>query len=153
MAGLKYVRMSHSEQRIYDLEDRLIAFAVLICRIADELPSTRVGIHVAGQLIRCGTSPAANYAEARAAESRKDFIHKMRLCLKELRETLVWLRFLRRFEIGMADELDPAVQESNELIAIFVKSIATAKRNARSRSWADKPHFDIRNSKFEIRNS
>ncbi len=119
---------------IYDLEERLISFAVLICSIAEVAPSGRVGSHGASPLIRCGTSPAANYAEARAAESRKDFIHKMRLCLKELRETLVWLRFLKRFEIGMADEVDPAIQESNELIAIFVKSIATAKRNARSRS-------------------
>ncbi len=126
--------MADDERRVYDLEERLISFGVSICRIAGALPSTRVGNHVAVQLIRCGTSPAANYAEARAAESRKDFIHKTRLCLKELRETLVWLRFLKRFEIGMADEVDPAIQESNELIAIFVKSIATAKRNARSRS-------------------
>ena len=126
--------MANDERRVYDLEERLISFGVSICRNTGALPSTRVGNRVAVQLIRCSTSPAANHAEARAAESRNDFIHKMRLCLKELRETLVWLRFLKRFEIGVADEVDPAIQESNELIAIFVKSIATAKRNARSRS-------------------
>ncbi len=77
--------------RTFDLQDRLIDFAVEIIRIADSLPITKVGNHIAGQLIRCGTSPAPNYGEAQSAESRSDFIHKMKVCLKELCEIRVWL--------------------------------------------------------------
>jgi four helix bundle protein len=71
-----------SAGRVYDLEDRLIEFAVLVCKIAETFPSSRVGKHVAGQLMRCGTAPAPNYGEAQSGESRKDFIHKMKVCLK-----------------------------------------------------------------------
>ena len=113
----------------YDLEDRLIEFAVLVCKIAERLPATRVGNHVGGQLIRCGTSPAPNYGEAQGAESRKDFIHKMRVCLKELRETRVWLKFIKKMELDKSNELEFALRESNELISIFVSSIETAKKN------------------------
>ena len=77
--------------KIYDLEERLIDFAIQIIRMAETLPKTRAGNHISGQIIRCGTSPAPNYGEAQSAESRADFIHKMRICLKELRETRVWL--------------------------------------------------------------
>jgi four helix bundle protein len=77
--------------RRQDLEDRLIEFAVSVCTIARQLPRDELGSHVARQLIRSSTSPAANYAEAQGAESKRDFVHKMRICLKELRETLVWL--------------------------------------------------------------
>ena len=73
----------------FDLEDRLIDFAVRIIQIAESLPNTKVGNHIAGQLIRCGTSPAPNYGEAQDAESRSDFLHKMKASLKELRETKV----------------------------------------------------------------
>ena len=79
------------DKRIFDLEDRLIDFAVRIIRTAESLPKTKVGNHIAGQLIRCGTSPAPNYGEAQSAGSRSDFIHKMKICLKELRETRIWL--------------------------------------------------------------
>lgn len=113
----------------YDLEDRLIEFAVLVCKIAERLPATRVGNHIGGQLIRCGTSPAPNYGEAQGAESRKDFIHKMRVCLKELRETRVWLKFIKKMGLDKSDELEFALRESNELISIFVSSIETAKKN------------------------
>ncbi len=119
-----------SAERVYDLEDRLLAFAVAVCGIVEELPSTRVGNHVAGQLTRCGISPAANYGEAQGAESRKDFIHKMRVCLKELRETLVWLKFTQLLAIGEPAAVEDGIRESNELIAIFGMSIVTAKRNA-----------------------
>ena len=84
------------ESRIFDLEDRLIDFAVRIIRLAESLPKTKVGNHVSGQLIRCGTSPAPNYGEAQSAESRADFIHKMKVSLKELRETRVWLLIIVR---------------------------------------------------------
>jgi four helix bundle protein len=118
-------------QKNYDLEDRLIEFAVLICKIAERLPPTRVGNHTAGQLIRCGTSPPPNYGEAQSAESRKDFIHKMKVCLKELRETRVWLKFIKRMKLDDSDDLEFALKENNELISIFVKSISTAQKNTR----------------------
>jgi four helix bundle protein len=124
-------------RRQYDIEDRLIAFAVRVVGVVESLPSTRAGNHVAGQLIRCGTSPAPNYAEAQAAESRNDFIHKMKICLKELRETHIWLLIVRRKPlIEPAEKLDPLLAECDELIAIFVTSINTAQNNraAKNRS-------------------
>ena len=118
------------ENRIFDLEERLIDFAVRIIRIAESLPKTKVGNHIAGQLIRCGTSPAPNYGEAQSAESRSDFIHKMKVSLKELRETRVWLLIIVRANlIRPTSKLEPLINENNELISIFVTSITTAKKN------------------------
>ena len=117
------------ENRIFDLEERLIDFAVRIIRIAESLPQTKVGIHIAGQLIRCGTSPAPNYGEAQSAESRADFIYKMKVSLKELRETRVWLLIIVRAKlIKPASKLEPLIEENNELISIFVTRIKTAKK-------------------------
>jgi len=82
------------EEKTFDLENRLIDFAVRIIHVAESLPKTKVGNHIAGQLTRCGTSPAPNYGEAQGAESRSDFIHKMKIFLKELRETKVWLQMI-----------------------------------------------------------
>ena len=114
----------------YDLEERLLDFAVRIIEIVETLPNTRAGNHIAGQLLRCGTSPAPNYGEAQSAESRKDFVHKMKICLKELRETNVWLKIIqRRNLLKRRDELEALIVECNELISIFVKSIKTAKNN------------------------
>ena len=79
------------EKDEFDLEARLIDFAVRIIKLAESLPKTKIGKHIEGQLLRCGTSPAPNYGEAQGAESRFDFIHKMKICLKELRETKVWI--------------------------------------------------------------
>ena len=118
-----------TENKTYDLEDRLIDFAVRIIQIAESLPKTKVANHITGQLIRCGTSPAPNYGEAQSAESRADFIHKMKVCLKELRETRVWLRMIVRAKlIKPVTKLDSLIQENNELISIFVTSIRTAKK-------------------------
>ena len=115
--------------RIFDLEGRLIDFAVRILRMAESLPKTKAGNHIAGQLIRCGTSPGPNYGEAQAAESRADFVHKMKICLKELRETRIWLLIIVKANlITPASKLEPLIDESNELISIFVKSIKTAKQ-------------------------
>lgn len=112
--------------RTYDLEGRLISHACAVCRVAESLPLTVVGRHVAGQLIRAGTSPAANYGEAQGAESRRDFGHKLRLCLKEMRESRVWMRMIEK--LGLAAEMDvkPVLEEEDELIAILVTSIRTA---------------------------
>ena len=84
-----------------DIEERLVELAAIVCGISGGLPRHDIGRHICGQLIRCGTAPAANYAEARSAESRKDFVHKMKVCLKELRETLVWLKLLLRLSPGL----------------------------------------------------
>jgi four helix bundle protein len=116
-------------QRAFDLEDRLIDFAVRVIRIAESLPKTRTGNHIAGQLIRCGTSSSSNYGEAQGAESRADFIHKMRVCLKELRETRIWLLMIKKLDLAKArSELVSLIEEGNELISIFVSSVRTAKR-------------------------
>ncbi|MGD8776997.1 MAG: four helix bundle protein [Syntrophobacterales bacterium] len=123
------------ENRVFDLEERLIDFAVRIIRIAESLPKTKVGNHISGQLIRCGTSPAPNYGEAQSAESRSDFIHKMKVCLKELRETRVWLIMIVRADlIEPASRVEPLIDENNELISIFVTSIKTAKEKQKKPS-------------------
>ena len=117
------------DHRNYDLEDRLIDFAIRII-LAESLPKTKVGNHIAGQLIRSGTSPAPSYGEAQSAESRLDFIHKMKIPLKELRETRVWLlRIAKGNLVTSIPELKSLTSENNELISIFVTSISTAKHN------------------------
>ena len=114
--------------RKYDLEERLVNFAVSIIDIIEVLPSTRAGNHIAGQLVRSGTSPAPNYGEAQSAESRKDFVHKMKIALKELRETRVWLQIiLRKSFMESANKVKAVLSECEELIRIFAKSIATAE--------------------------
>jgi len=123
------------DKRKFDLEERLIDFAVRIIRTAESLPKTKIGNHISGQLIRCGTSPAPNYGEAQSAESLADFIHKMKICLKELRETRVWLLMIVRTNLlKPVSKLEPLIDENNELISIFVKSIDTAKKNQRKKS-------------------
>ncbi len=113
----------------FDLSDRLMGFAVSVSEIVNGLPKHQSGSHVAGQLFRSGTAPAAHYAEAQSAESRRDFIHKLRLALKELRESIFWLNLARRMELTRGRQLIRALAECNELISIFVKSISTARRN------------------------
>ncbi len=121
-------------QKRFDLQNRLTELAVSISRIVQRLPDDRIGAHVAGQLVRCCTAPAATYAEALGAESRRDFIHKLKLGLKELREAQVWLRYSQRMRLVDSDEVEPKVQECDELIAIFVASIRTAKKNIEYRT-------------------
>ncbi len=110
-----------------DLAQRLIEFAARIGKVIDALPDTRLGRHVAGQLVRCGTAGAPNYAEARGAESKKDFIHKLGICLKELRESQCWLELIVRADLLPESRLNQLLDESDQSIAIIVKSIATAK--------------------------
>ena len=113
----------------FDLEDRLIDFAARCIKVAESLPNVRAGQHLSDQLTRSGTSPALNYGEAQGAESRKDFVHKMKICLKELRETLVCLKIIVRAELLTSEKLQPLIDETNELISIFVTSIKTANQN------------------------
>jgi len=115
----------------FDLEDRLLEFAARLTKLVDALPNSRTGNHVAGQLLRCGTSPFANHGEVQAAESRKDFIHKLGVCFKELKEVRRWLRFIARVELVPAKRLRPLLIENEELIRIFSASIKTAGKNAK----------------------
>ncbi len=111
----------------YDLDERLLDFSVSIIQITESLPSTRAGNHIAGQLLRSGTSPHPNHGEAQAAESGKDFVHKMSICLKELRESLRWLRLIEKAKlIENRSSLQSLIKECDELVRIFVASIKTA---------------------------
>jgi four helix bundle protein len=121
-----------TSKRVYDLEDRLLEFASNIVQLTESLPNTRAGNHIAGQLLRCGTSALSNHGEVEASESRKDFLHKLRICLKELRETKRWLRLVGRInKLGTPANLTMCLNEIEELIRIFVASIRTAERNAK----------------------
>ena len=112
----------------YDLEERLLNYSVRIVNIVEKLPNTRTGNHIAGQLLRSGTSPYPNHGEAQSAESPKDFVHKLRISLKELRETQRWLMLIQRIPlIKPAEKLDNILQETEELIKIFVSSIKTTE--------------------------
>jgi len=112
------------------LEERFLEFAARICAVVEALPETKAGRHFSGQLIRSGTSPAPNYAEACAAESRADFIHKLSIVLKELRETRVWLKLAVKTRSLKPSRLDPLIEECSELMNITAASIVTAKANA-----------------------
>ncbi len=112
----------------FDLEEGLIKFSIKIIEVVELLPNNRPGNHLAGQLVRSGTAPALNYAEAQSAESRNDFIHKMKISLKELRETYVCLKIIyQKPLITSVEKLSAVMKENNGLISIFVKSIATAQ--------------------------
>ena len=114
----------------FDLEERLINFSVIIIGISNEIPNTRAGNHLSGQLIRSGTSASLNYGEAQSGESRKDFIHKIKIVLKELRESFICLKIIHRTKLYKSeDKLQNAMKENDELISIFVKSVETAQRN------------------------
>ena len=121
-----------------DLAHRLIKFAARIGKVVDAIPDTRLGRHIAAQLVRCGTSPAPNDAEARGSESKKDFIHKMGICEKELRESQCWLELIICADLLPESRLSPLLDESDELIAIIVKSISTAKPADRNRDSCSK---------------
>ena len=118
------------KEKKFDLENRLIDFAIRISEIVESLPKTKLGNQVGSQMIKSGTSPALNYGEAQSAESINDFIHKMKVVLKELRETYICLKIIiRKPLITPVSKLDGILQENNELISIFVKSIETATKN------------------------
>ena len=114
----------------FDLEERLIDFSVLIIEIVNEMPNSKAGNHLSGQLVRSGTSVSLNYGEAQSGESRKDFIHKMKVVLKELRETFICLKIIHKTKLYKTEvKIEKAKKENDELISIFVKSIETAQKN------------------------
>jgi four helix bundle protein len=120
------------KKKVYDLEERLIEFACSVIEIDENLPNTRAANHLGGQLLRSGTSPALNYGEAQAAESKNDFIHKMKICLKELRETNICLKIIeKRKMLKNMSLIESVYGESKELVAIFTKSVETAKSKSK----------------------
>lgn len=115
-----------------EVEKRLIEFASRVLDAVEALPKLQVAKHLGGQLLRSGTSPALNYGEAQSAESKGDFLHKMKICLKELRETLICLKIIEKRNWFSTGKLLPLMAENNELIAIFVASTKTASgRNSK----------------------
>src|SRR5437588_5112243 len=104
------------------LEERLINYAVRIVKLSASLPKTAAGRHIAGQILRSGTSPAPNYGEARGAESPADFTHKLRVVLKELNETSIWLRVIHQSQLLRAEVLADIIKENSELCKIFTAS-------------------------------
>jgi four helix bundle protein len=124
-----------NEKKKYDLEERLVKFSVLIISLGETLPGTQSGKYLAGQIIRSGIAPALNYGEAKSAESINDFVHKMKVALKELRETFIALQIIKTKPLTKNNELlDKCIVECNELISIFVKSIKTAQERKTNNS-------------------
>ena len=115
--------------RKYDLEDRLVRFAIQSLVVCDFRPKTKAGQNLEHQLSKSGTAPALIYGEAQAAESRADFIHKMKILLKELRESRINLRIIDEKPLTIDDKVKSTLKECNELIGIFTASIQTAKSN------------------------
>lgn len=121
------VRIAQPQARADELENRLIDFAVRIIKLSANLPKTPAGRHIAGQILRSGTSPAPNYGEARGAESNADFVHKLGIVLKELNETSIWLRVIERSQLLKGELLVEIIGENRELSRIFTSSLKTAK--------------------------
>ncbi len=117
----------HSLSLADQLEERLINFAVRIIKLSTCLPKTPAGKHIAGQILRSGTSPAPNYGEARGAESLADFIHKIRIVFKELNETSIWLRIIERSQLLKGELLVDIVPENGDLCKIFASSLKTVR--------------------------
>ena len=117
--------MTSRREEYEELQERLIQFGLSICRALRKLEPDRITDYYVSQLVASCSSPSGNYSEARSAGSKRDFIHKMQICLKELRETDVWLRFMA----GLTPlDCRPLRRECNELVAIFVASITTARK-------------------------
>ena len=111
-----------------DIEERLIDFAVRVIRVCEALPERPAYRHIRGQLLRPGTSPAPNYGEARGAESGKDFVHKLKVVLKELNESRVWLKIMIRAEMMQENQLSALLDECDQLCRIVSASIQTAQK-------------------------
>ena len=117
------------EAKKTELSERLLNFAVLAIKLAEKLDRTTAECHISDQFIRCATSAGANYEEACGAESRNDFIHKMQIVLKELRESQYWIRLMKKTDICYGDNLDTLQNEVSELTKIIASSVITAKNN------------------------
>ena len=114
----------------YDLEERLLEFAVRIIGVTESMKRSMAGIHIADQPMRSGTSPYGHHGEAEGAESRDDFIHKLKVCYKELRESRRWLRLVKRVpRVAKPELLSGLLIEADELVRIFAASIRAAQTN------------------------
>jgi len=122
-----------------ELSERLWQFAARVGKVVDGLPDTRLGRHVAGQLVRSGTAAAPNCGEGCAAESRKDFVHKLGVALKEQRETCGWLRFIIIADLLPESRIAQLLDEARQLSKILGRSIVTAKSKARVRPPGSPP--------------
>jgi four helix bundle protein len=130
--------------KIYDLEERLLEYSARVIRLVDSLFNSRAANHIGGQLLRSGTAPLSSHGEAQAAESIEDFIHKLKICNKELHESWRWLLLIRLTPLlAKPKRADPLIQETDELIRIFSKSLLTAEANRDSRVHEEPPEPDI----------
>jgi four helix bundle protein len=118
-----------------ELIERLINFAARVGKVVDALPDTRMGRHIGGQLVRSGTSPAPNYEEACAAENRADFVHKLSISLKELRESRCWIRLIIKTEMLPEHRMGELFDVCNQLCNIIAQSIVTAKKRRDKKAW------------------
>ncbi len=137
----------------YDLEERLLEYSARIIRLADSQKNSRAANHVGGQLLRSGTSPLPNHGEAQAAESLNDFVHKPKICLKELRESHRWLRLIKRVPlIEKPAKVDPLIEETDQLIRIFVSSLrkVSSRQISSSRVAEEAPESDSETSMFDV---
>ncbi|MFA5044013.1 MAG: four helix bundle protein [Kiritimatiellia bacterium] len=131
----KKINPDKQDNSRFDLEERLLEYAAMIIRLAEHLPATRAGNHIANQLLRSGTSPLSNHGEAESAESISDFCHKLRICLKELRESKRWLRLIHKaLEQANQSDIKSLLNETDELIRIFAASIKTAEKHKKESS-------------------
>jgi four helix bundle protein len=136
---------------VFDLEERLLEYATRVIRLSDALHSTRAGNHVAGQLLRSGTSALPNHGEAQAAESRGDFVHKLKICLKELRETYRWLRLVQKVPlVERPEKVEELVTETDELIRIFVVSLRTTQSRTDSPARVREDGAEETDSMFDV---
>ncbi len=115
-----------------NLSQRVLKFSARVTTIVEDLPDNRTGRHIASQLLRSGTSPLPNYAEACVAESKKDFIHKMKICLKEFRETYAWLSLIEETKLLPLTRIESSIDECEQLTKVFASSIMTAFKNSKS---------------------
>lgn len=128
-----------------ELSQRLLRLAVRIGNVVDALPESRLGRHIAGQLVRCGTSPGPNYEEGCAAESKADFAHKLNIALKELRETRYWIRLIIEAKLLTEERLESLLDESDQLCRILGSSVATARGKSKANSGVrDQSHREGR---------
>lgn len=116
-------------EKANQLEERLIDFGVQVIHLSGKLPRSYAGQHIAGQMLRSGTSPAPNYGEARGGESRADFIHKLGVALKELNETQIWLKMIQRADLLPVSDVEPVLDECRQLSRMINASIQTARHN------------------------
>ena len=122
------------QNRKYDLEDRFVDYTCRMIDVVEALPNTRAGNYISGQLIKSCHSPTFNYGEVQAAESTKDFLHKMGIVLKELKECRTAIKIIRKKEmIKPLSKLEEIFKETEELIAIIAKGIATARKNTQNK--------------------